>query len=46
MKKLFASLVACSALIGGAQARDLTVVSWGGNYQDADYEVVDDDDNK
>lgn len=42
MKLLFASLFACSALIGGAhgaQARDLTVVSWGGNYQDAQKKI-------
>ena len=39
MKMLFASLIACSTLIGGAQARDLTVVSWGGNYQDAQKKI-------
>jgi len=27
------------AMAGGAQARDLTVTSWGGNYQDAQREV-------
>jgi putative spermidine/putrescine transport system substrate-binding protein len=28
-----------SAMAGGAEARDLTVTSWGGNYQDAQREV-------
>jgi putative spermidine/putrescine transport system substrate-binding protein len=35
---LAASIIVCSVVAGGplaAQARDLTVVSWGGNYQDA-----------
>ena len=27
------------AMAGGAEARDLTVTSWGGNYQDAQREV-------
>jgi putative spermidine/putrescine transport system substrate-binding protein len=38
MRVLAASLVVSSVFAGGplaAQARDLTVVSWGGNYQDA-----------
>ena len=38
MRLLTASLLACSILtagLTGAQARDLTVVSWGGNFQDA-----------
>lgn len=37
MKLLQASLVACSLIAGpaAASARDLTVVSWGGNFQDA-----------
>jgi putative spermidine/putrescine transport system substrate-binding protein len=38
MRVLTASLIACSVFAGAtlaAQARDLTVVSWGGNYQDA-----------
>ena len=42
MKLLIASLIAGSALIGGvlsAQARDLTVVSWGGSYQDAQKKI-------
>ena len=42
MKFLVASFVACSALIGWApltHARDLTVVSWGGNYQDAQKKI-------
>ncbi|RFC68287.1 MULTISPECIES: ABC transporter substrate-binding protein [Mesorhizobium] len=42
MKLLISSLIACSALIGGTlttQARDLTVVSWGGNYQDAQKKI-------
>lgn len=33
------SLVAAIAATGTAQARDLTVVSWGGNYQDAQREI-------
>ena len=39
MRLLTASLLACSiltaGLTGAAHARDLTVVSWGGNFQDA-----------
>lgn len=38
MTLLRASLIACSILAAGltsVQARDLTVVSWGGNFQDA-----------
>jgi putative spermidine/putrescine transport system substrate-binding protein len=27
------------AMAGGAEARDLTVTSWGGNYQDAQREA-------
>ncbi len=42
MKVLQAALVAAAALIGfslPAHARDLTVVSWGGNYQDAQRKI-------
>lgn len=42
MKILKATLIACSMLvgsIGAAQARDLTIVSWGGNYQDAQRKI-------
>ena len=35
---LFGALLMASAM-GGAQARDLTVTSWGGSYQDAQREV-------
>lgn len=38
MKILKAAVIASSVLMTsgvGAQARDLTVVSWGGNFQDA-----------
>jgi putative spermidine/putrescine transport system substrate-binding protein len=34
-----AAVVAITAAAGSAHARDLTVVSWGGNYQDAQREI-------
>ncbi len=42
MKIIKASLIACSIFVGSAltaEARDLTVVSWGGNYQDAQKKI-------
>ena len=36
---LASSLIALAATTGAAGARDLTVVSWGGNYQDAQREI-------
>ncbi|SFJ17467.1 putative spermidine/putrescine transport system substrate-binding protein [Phyllobacterium sp. CL33Tsu] len=42
MKILNAALIACaltSVGIAAAEARDLTVVSWGGNYQDAQRKI-------
>lgn len=41
MKMLTASLILCAAVAAAsaAQARDLTVVSWGGNYQDAQKKI-------
>ncbi len=42
MKILKASLIACTVFMGSAlaaEARDLTVVSWGGNYQDAQKKI-------
>jgi putative spermidine/putrescine transport system substrate-binding protein len=36
---LFLGAALLGAMAGGAEARDLTVTSWGGNYQDAQREV-------